>query len=382
MPVRHAPAHILMTADALGGVWQYSLELAAGLRQRGLSVTVALMGPAPSAAALAEAEAASDARILPTGLPLDWTAERPDAVMGAAAALARLARETGADLVHLHAPALALAAFDVPVVAVCHSCVATWWAAVGDGPLPDDLAWRARLAAEGCRAADRLLAPTRAFAEATRAAYGLSRAPEVVRNGRRSAEARPEAEPAAQPAAHAFTAGRLWDRAKNAAALDRLAARLDAPLLAAGPTEGPNGERFAGKHLRLLGRLDAARMECELGQRPVFVSLARYEPFGLAVLEAAGAGCALILSDIPSFSELWEGAALFVAPDDDAAAAEAVENLLADPDRRASLAEAARARAARYGTDAMADGVLAVFRDLLGAAQSRALAKPLSGAAA
>ena len=382
MPVRHPPAHILMTADALGGVWQYSLELAAGLRQRGLTVTVALMGPAPSAAALAEAEAASGARILPTGLPLDWTAERPEAVTGAAAALARLARETGADLVHLHAPALALAAFDGPVVAVCHSCVATWWAAVGEGPLPDDLAWRARLAAEGCHAADRLLAPTRAFAEATRAAYGLSRAPEVVRNGRRSAEARPEAEPAAQPAAHAFTAGRLWDRAKNAAALDRLAARLDAPLLAAGPTEGPNGERFAGKHLRLLGRLDAARMECELGQRPVFVSLARYEPFGLAVLEAAGAGCALILSDIPSFSELWEGAALFVAPDDDAAAAEAVENLLADPDRRASLAEAARARAARYGTDAMADGVLAVFRDLLGAAQSRALAKPLSGAAA
>ncbi|ACB79439.1 glycosyl transferase group 1 [Methylorubrum populi BJ001] len=386
MPVRHPPAHILMTADALGGVWQYSLELATGLRQRGLTVTIALMGPAPSAAALAEAEAASGARILPTGLPLDWTAERPDAVLGAAAALARLARETGADLVHLHAPALALAAFDGPVVAVCHSCVATWWAAVGEGPLPDDLAWRARLAAEGCRAADRLLAPTRAFAEATQAAYGLSRAPEVVHNGRRSLETLPEAEPAAQPATqsatHAFTAGRLWDRAKNAAALDRLAARLDVPLLAAGPVEGPNGERFAGKHLRGLGRLDTARMERELGQRPVFVSLARYEPFGLAVLEAAGAGCALVLSDIPSFLELWEGAALFVAPDDDAAAAEAVRSLLADPDRRAFLAEAARARAARYGADAMADGVLAVFSHLLGETRSRTLAKPLSGAAA
>jgi len=378
MPVRPAPAHILMTADALGGVWQYSLELAAGLRRRGLTVTVALMGPVPSFENLARAEADCGARILPTGLPLDWTAGTADEVTGAAAALADLARILRADLVHLHAPALALAAFDVPVVAVCHSCVATWWAALGDGPLPDDLAWRARLAAEGCRAADRLLAPTRAFAEATRMAYGLDQMPEVVRNGRRPAEAPSEA----APAAHAFTAGRLWDRAKNTAALDRMAGRLGAPVYAAGPAEGPNGESFAGKHLRLLGRLDAARMERELAQRPVFVSLARYEPFGLAVLEAAGAGCALVLSDIPSFSELWEGAALFVSPDDDTAAADAVQNLLTDPGRRASLAEAGRERAARYGTGAMADGVLAVVRALLGETRSRTRARTLSGAAA
>ncbi|MGA4552982.1 glycosyltransferase family 4 protein [Methylorubrum aminovorans] len=369
MPVRRAPTHILMTADALGGVWQYSLELAEGLGRRGLAVTLALMGPAPSDAALAQAEAVSGARIRPTGLPLDWTAGRLEEVTGAALSLARLTREVGADLVHLHSPALALAAFEVPVVAVCHSCVATWWAALGNGPLPADLAWRADLAARGCRAADRLLAPTRAFAEATRAAYGLDRPPAVVRNGRRLADLHSEAE----PAAHAFTAGRLWDRAKNAAALDRLAARLDVPFYAAGPAEGPNGERFTADHLRGLGRLDAARMERELTQRPVFISLARYEPFGLAVLEAAGAGCALVLSDIPSFSELWEGAALFVAPDDDAAAADAARGLIADPERRASLAEAARTRAARYGTDAMADGVLAVFRDLLGEPRIRAL---------
>ncbi|CAO4135471.1 glycosyltransferase family 4 protein [Methylorubrum extorquens] len=378
MPVRPAPAHILMTADALGGVWQYSLELAEGLGRRGLSVTVALMGPAPSDAALARAEAASGARIRPTGMPLDWTAGRPEDVTGAAAAIARLARAEGADLVHLHSPALALADFDVPVVAVCHSCVATWWAALGSGPLPDDLAWRADLAARGCRAADRLLAPTRAFAEATRSAYGLARAPEVVRNGRRLSDVPGVGE----PASHAFTAGRLWDRAKNAAALDRLAARLDAPLLAAGPAEGPNGERFAADHLRLLGRLDAARMERELGQRPVFVSLAHYEPFGLAVLEAAGSGCALVLSDIPSFSELWEGAAILVPAEDDAAAAEAVRSLLVDPERRGSLADAARIRAARYGTDAMAGGVLGVFRDLLSETGSRALDRIAAGAAA
>lgn len=371
MPVRRPPGqpHILMTADALGGVWQYTLELAEALGRRGLTVTVALMGPAPSPDILARAEAECGARILPTRLPLDWTAENAALVTDAADALARLAREIGASLVHLHSPALALAAFEVPVVAVCHSCVATWWAALGTGPLPQDLAWRADLAAQGCRAADRLLAPTRAFAQATQAAYGLRRAPEIVPNGRRL----PEPMPTDEPAAHAFTAGRLWDPAKNASALDRVAARLDSPLIAAGPVDGPNGERFAAGHLRLLGRLDAACMARELERRPVFVSLARYEPFGLAVLEAAGAGCALVLSDIPTFRELWEGAAILVPADDAVAAAEAVRCLFADPDHRAVLGAAARNRAGRYGTEAMADRVLAVFRDCLGEARAPAL---------
>ena len=34
------------------------------------------------------------------------------------------------------------------------------------------------------------------------------------------------------------------------------------------------------------------------------------------MLEAASAGCPLILGDIPTFRELWDGAAVFVAPDD------------------------------------------------------------------
>ena len=51
-----------------------------------------------------------------------------------------------------------------------------------------------------------------------------------------------------------------------------------------------------------------------MARTAVFVSPALYEPFGLAVLEAAQAGCALVLSDIPTFRELWDGVALFVAP--------------------------------------------------------------------
>jgi len=371
-PPRPAPPHVLMSADAVGGVWQYSLDLAEGLVRRGLTVTIAILGPSPAEARLEAARRATGAHLLATGLPLDWTAATPTAVGEAARALADLARTVGADAVHLHSPAMALAAYPVPVSAVCHSCVATWWDAVEDGPLPADLAWRHDLTARGCRAADILLAPTRAHALATARVCGLAQPPRVVRNGRSPSGVAPR-----EAAPFAFTAGRLWDRAKNAAALDRVAGRLASPLLAAGSVAGPNGERVATRHLQLLGRLDDAGVAGHLAARPVFVSLARYEPFGLAVLEAAAAGCALVLSDIPSFRELWDGAAVFVEAQDDAAAARAMQDLLDDPAGRAAAGRAASARAAAYGVEAMTEGVLAALRPLLGGATAR-----LGGAAA
>lgn len=358
--------HVLMSADAVGGIWQYSLDLAAGLVRRGLRVSLAILGPTPAETRARDASAATGAEILATGLPLDWTAGTPEAVLDAASALADLARTLGADLVHLHGPALALAVYPVPVVAVCHSCVGTWWEAVETGPLPPDLAWRHDLTAHGCRAADALLAPTEAHALATARVCGLPRPPLMVRNGR------PSVGPSARTAQpFAFTAGRLWDRAKNAETLDRVAARLPVPLRAAGSVEGPNGATVAFRHLHHLGRLDDDAIAAELARQPVFVSLARYEPFGLAVLEAAAAGCALVLSDRPGFRELWDGAATFVPADDDAAAAGAIQTLLDDPARRETAGQAAARRAARYGTEAMIEGVLGVMRGLLSRTSAR-----------
>ena len=96
-------------------------------------------------------------------------------------------------------------------------------------------------------------------------------------------------------------------------------------------------------------------MREKVAGRPIFVSSALYEPFGLAVLEAAQAGCALVLSDIPTFRELWDGAALFVSPHDDRALAAAIVRLLGDRSYRAERAEKAVERAARYTVEACVD---------------------------
>ena len=358
---------IFMTADAVGGVWQYALDLAHGLHSHGVETTLALLGPRPDASRIEEASAVDGLTLLPLDLPLDWTAATADEVMRAGATLTALADETGADLVHLNSAGLAAGAgFRAPVVIGCHSCVATWWAAVRSGPVPDDFLWRAKHVLQGYRAADALIAPTAAFADVSCRTYGLGEAPFVVHNGR--SRIAPRRDRPAFAASFAFTAGRLWDDGKNLAVIDRAAARLAIPIVVAGPTEGPNGARIDLQHAKSLGPLSGAEIARWLRACPIFLSSALYEPFGLAVLEAAQAGCPLILSDIASFRELWDGAALFVPARDDRAFARAVEEIVKDADLRGRMGAAAMKRALDYSVEAMTAETLAIYRPLLDAA--------------
>ncbi|MDJ0389981.1 glycosyltransferase family 4 protein [Roseomonas sp. E05] len=353
-----------MTADAVGGVWSYALDLARGLIGEGVEVVLAVLGPAPGARQRAEAAAIPGLRIVETGLALEWTAEDAAAVLEAGTRLAALARAEGVGLVHLNSPALAAGgAFTVPVVAACHSCVASWWEAVRGGPLPADLAWRSALVAEGYRAAGRLLAPSAAFAATTARLYGLAEPPRVVHNGR----ARPPAAqpPAALPERFVFAAGRLWDEGKNLGLLDGIAARLSLPVVTAGALAGPQGGAIALPNLRNLGSLDSGQMAACFRAASLFVSPARYEPFGLAVLEAAQAGCPLVLSDIGSFREIWGETAEYANPDDGSGFVAAIERLLGDPALLRRRGAAAAERAQRYTPAAMARATRDLYRAAL-----------------
>jgi glycosyltransferase involved in cell wall biosynthesis len=363
---------VLLTTDAVGGVWQYSLDLARGLRERGAETVLALLGPAPDAAQREEARAIDGATLVETGLSLDWMCDSPGPVLAAGAAIAGLARAERADLVQLNMPTLAAAAPPpVPVVAVTHGCVATWWQAARPGePLPPEYVWHRRLMGEGLRAADHLVAPTASYARTVARHYGLRRAPTVVHNGR----APLAGGPGRIQADRVLTVGRLWDRVKRTELLDRVAARIPVPFDAAGAAVGPHGERVTVEHFHPLGQLDSVALGRHLATRPIFVSAASFEPFGLAVLEAASAGCALVLSDIASFRELWDGAAIFVPGDGEAGYTSAIETLLGDPAERHRLGEAAQQRAAQYTPGAMADAMLAIYADVLGERSSRARA--------
>jgi glycosyltransferase involved in cell wall biosynthesis len=368
--VNSTPLKVLITADAVGGVWQYSTELAGGLSRLGIGTVLAVMGPSPSEKQRAAAAAIPGVELADTDLALDWLARDRGSLRQAGQAIRDLAHERQCGIVQLNTPALAAdTGFGLPVVAVQHSCVATWWEAVQGTDLPEDFAWRTELNRAGLHAADAVVTPTAAFGEMVRRRYRLPEPPRTVHNGRRPAEL-----PTAAPHDFVFTAGRLWDKGKNLGTLDAAAGRIPVPVRAAGPLKGPNGAEVVFDNIHCLGSLEEAELARWLSARPVFVSAALYEPFGLAVLEAASAGCPLILSDIPTFRELWDDVAWFVPPRDEEGFTRAIAGLVSDDFERAVMGRAARERAARFTPDAMAAQMASIYRGLLPAVRGPVLA--------
>ena len=348
---------LLLVTDAVGGVWVYSLELARGLAAHGVDVTLAVIGPHPSST---HREQAAGLRLIETGLPLDWMPTSPSEMRRAGDSVSALARREGADLVQTcSAPLLADSHFDQPCIAVQHSCVASWWSAVRGTPLPPEFAWRRDLVEAGLNQARAVVAPSVAFAAETARIYDICRPVLPVHNGRL-----PITPIATPPEDFLFTASRLWDEGKNVDTLNAAAGLTAIPFEAAGPVEGPNGARAHLQNLRPIGELNAAQLAARLAARPIYVSAALYEPFGLSVLEAANAGCALILSDIPTFRELWRDAAVFVPARDAEGFAAAAERLMATPDERQRLGLAARNRAQLYTPARMAAQMATIYAGL------------------
>ena len=78
---------ILMTVDAVGGVWRYALDLAAELRRQGTRTVFLGFGPQPLPQQWHEAEAVG--LVEWSDLPLDWTT-REEAPLDAVPAAIRL----------------------------------------------------------------------------------------------------------------------------------------------------------------------------------------------------------------------------------------------------------------------------------------------------
>jgi glycogen(starch) synthase len=354
------PRRVLMTADAVGGIWSYSLELARGLVLSGYKVMLAVCGPSPTP----EQKSASvtiGAEIVHRSYALEWMPEAERDTDAAAAWLREVAKRFRPDVVHLNGFAHAVLPWQVPTVVVAHSCVLSWWRAVRGEAAP--AAWDAyrRRTLAGLRAADLVVAPTRAFLDEVQALYGPLARTRWIWNGRD-----PGPVPATEKEPLIFSAGRVWDEAKNLEALAAIADRLPWPVCVAG-AGAP--ERTAGPTrpgpVRWLGEIPPETMQQWYGRASIFVLPSRYEPFGLAALEAALAGCALVLADIPPLRELWDAAALFVPPSDNEALASALDRIAGDPKLLWLLAGRARCRAAQYSASRMTAGYLEAYTGLL-----------------
>ncbi|MGH9307868.1 MAG: glycosyltransferase family 4 protein, partial [Vicinamibacterales bacterium] len=216
----------------------------------------------------------------------------------------------------------------------------------------------------GLEAAHMVVAPTAAMGDALATEYGLRVRPLVIPNACADGDAAREPNwTSKEPVV--LTAGRAWDHAKNVAALCAIASRVTWPIYVAGSQRTPEGVDCPLPGVRALGCLTPADLSAWFRRASIYVLPARYEPFGLSVLEAARAGCALVLGDIASLRENWDGVAVFVPPDDTGALASVLRQLIDDPEERFDRGKRAFARADAFSIDRTAREYLRVYEGLM-----------------
>jgi glycogen synthase len=351
---------VLMTADAVGGVWSYALDLAQELDAYQVDVLLAVLGPAPDERQRAEAARVANLQLLHRPFKLEWFQDVSEGDIRVSIEwLQQLAIEFEADLVHLNGYAYAAAAWTIPTVVVAHSCVYSWCESVyGAPPSQEYRPYWDRVAA-GLRAASAVVSPTRWMLHRIRNIYGANLAQaEVIPNFTRQRIAR------AQKEKFVFACGRFWDPAKNLPLLQGIAPELRWPVLVAGSSQGPENTQSRGSHVTLLGQLSRNEVAEHLRRAAVFVHPALYEPFGLAVLEAASAGCALVLADIPTLRELWDGCALFVSPANERGWVECLHHLTSSETERLEWSAKAWERAQQFSPPSTTRQYINLYRRL------------------
>lgn len=356
----HVPDRVLMTADTVGGVWTFALELSRALQPWDVDVALATMGAPPSDEQRRAVAALDHVTLYPSDYRLEWMDDPWDDVEAAGEWLKGLEARVQPDLVHLNNYAHGALSWQSPVLMVGHSCVVTWFASVKGTPPTEDWDRYRRVVMQGLQGADRVTAPTMAMLRALTWHYGPFPRDGAVYNGRRPDPFQPkEKEP------FVLSAGRLWDPAKNAAALQEAAPNLPWPVYLAGSTEHPDGGRVSCEPVTCLGRLSTPALADWMGRASIYALPARYEPFGLTPLEAGLSGCALVLGDLPTLREVWRDAALYVPPNDTEALGATLTRLIEDDDLRRHYASRARRRAQTYTLSRMAKGYLACYDALL-----------------
>ncbi len=353
---------VLMTADTVGGVWSYALELARALTGRGdHAVILATMG----ASLNAEQRAAAtfpNLTVCESAYKLEWMDAPWADVARAGDWLLDLEAQFRPDVIHLNGYAHGALPWQAPALIVGHSCVLSWWQAVKGEAAPAEWERYSDAARRGLQAVDCVIAPSEAMRAALDRHYEPLRPTQVISNGRDPKRFKPSSK---EPLI--LSVGRLWDEAKNVALLAQIASRLSWPVYVAGEERHPDesgGVFRAVQSVHPLGKLDEVSVAAWLGRASIYALPARYEPFGLSVLEAALSGCALVLGDIPSLRENWEGAALFVPPNDANALQAALCGLISDVTERVHLGMLARERALIFTAERMAESYRAVYRQI------------------
>jgi glycogen synthase len=340
--------NVLMTADTVGGVWTYAMELTRALPD--IRFTLATMGRRPSTGQ--RAEVPENVTLVESEYKLEWQDDPWADVDASGAWLLALEEETKPDVVHLNGFSHGALPFRAPKLVVAHSCVLSWWRAVKDETAPAEWSTYRERVERGLAGARIVAAPSAWMLAALDQHYRVSTPHRLIYNGRDFVPATGHAHRAT-----VFAAGRLWDEGKNLRAVLAAAPFIEWPVRMAG-----DGGADA-RNVTSLGWLEPSDLARAYGEAAIYLFPALYEPFGLSVLEAALSGCALVLGDIPSLREIWRDAAVFVPPRDPEQIARVTNEIIGNDRFRHELGQRARKRAAEFTVARMAAGYRETYEE-------------------
>lgn len=331
--------YVLITSDTVGGVWTYTQELVTGLIHAGHRVTLVSFGklPLPHQTAWMQSLAGLDYR--PTEYRLEWMEVSERDIEESKRYLELLIGEVKPDVLHFSQYCYGDLATTIPKVVVAHSDIVSWWAAVHGGE-PDDTPWirnYRETVRRGLRGADLVVAPSRWMLDQISKYYLRPAAEQVIYNGRTPTLFDPEA----KKNDSVLSVGRVWDPAKNVSLL--LQREQEATVSIVGWEREPGREDRQRSvqtpaNVTLLGPKSQAELREIYASASIYAATSRYEPFGLAPLEAALSRCALLMNDNPVFHELWGNAAVFFKNDDAEDCSRQIDRLSRDSDLRKGYA--------------------------------------------
>jgi glycogen synthase len=334
--------YVLITSDTVGGVWTYTQELVTGLVHAGHHVTLVSFGklPVPHQTAWMQNLPGLDYR--PTEYRLEWMEIAERDIEESKRYLELLIVEVKPDVLHFSQYCYGDLITNIPKVVVAHSDIVSWWAAV-HGHEPEDAPWMhsyRETVSRGLSGADLVVAPSRWMLDQISKYYLQPAAEQVIYNGRTPSLFDPDA----HKDDSVLSVGRVWDPAKNVSLL--MQREQEARVSIVGWEREPGREDrqrsvHAPANVTLMGAKSQVELRKMYAEAAIYAATSRYEPFGLAPLEAALSRCALVLNDNPVFHELWDDAGIFFNKDDAEDCAKRIAELRRDPDLRTGYASRA-----------------------------------------
>jgi glycosyltransferase involved in cell wall biosynthesis len=325
---------ILVTADTFSGVWTYSRELVTGLITHGAQVTLVSFGEIPLPHQTAWMDGLHGLEYHPTAFRLEWMQEGEQDFEAAQDYLCALVRDVRPDFLHLNHLSFGALPVATPRLVAAHGDVITWWLSIhGHEPAGSEwLTWYRGTIIAGLRRAHAVVTTSRWMQQMLRLAYGDDFEGHIIPPGRNPIYFNPFV----TKEESILAIGRLWDTGKQVSLLTQHFHGLPVCIVGADnpipmpsvPIRADVRVSTGSSEISVKGAQTEAQLRSLYSKSTIFAATSRYEPTGMATIEAAFSRCALVANDTEVYREMWGDAALYFARN----SAESLREVLAQLD--------------------------------------------------